>query len=184
MISSTGICCAAHSILRLPASASEISFTSPFFISAIAKVVLLFEVPKLRMFKLKGNESQRYGRRARNLRPGTHFNAGVGTRTQARSLAQSRGAVGALPGEAGTATPKMSVSGGGLVNRSAQIEGLDNSLWRQSKILTYQRGDAAFWHSFGAKGIDHNGNRLRHAKCIRQLHCRFACQARRNNILG
>src|SRR5260370_38087880 len=41
MDSSTGICWAAHSILRLPASASPMSLTSPFFISAVAKVLLL-----------------------------------------------------------------------------------------------------------------------------------------------
>src|SRR5437773_8189061 len=39
--SSTGICWPAHSILRLPASASPMSFTSPFFSSAIANVLLL-----------------------------------------------------------------------------------------------------------------------------------------------
>src|ERR1700730_14066838 len=98
------------------------------------------------MFKLKGNESQRYGRHARSLRSGTHFDAAGCPTAQARSHAQSRGAVGALPGEAGTAAPKMSVSSGGLVNRAAQIEGLDNSLGRQSKILAYQPGDAFFWH--------------------------------------
>src|SRR5262249_29067410 len=37
----TGICACAHSIFRLPASASPISFTSPFFISAVATDLLL-----------------------------------------------------------------------------------------------------------------------------------------------
>src|ERR1700756_2020100 len=54
IICSTGICCAAHSILRLPASASEISLTSPFFISAIAKVMLLeFRVFESCLLKLQ-----------------------------------------------------------------------------------------------------------------------------------
>src|SRR5208282_6142559 len=47
----TGICCAAHSILRLPASASPMSFTSPFLSSAVAILVLLeFEISFARAY--------------------------------------------------------------------------------------------------------------------------------------
>src|ERR1700724_1784809 len=179
MISMTGICCAAHSILRLPASASEISFTSPFFISAIAKVVLLeCEILKFPMPKLKRWIRLDYVAAGEVLRSRAHFDAGAGVRTQARGLAQSGRAVRTLPGEARAAAPEVPIRRRRLINRPAQIQCLDNSLRRQRKILAHERGDALFRHALRAKRIDHHGNRLRHADSVSELHFRLARQAR------
>src|SRR6202030_1140206 len=110
MICNTGICCCAHSILRLPASASEISFTSLFFSSAIATDLLLFELLKFANEKAKCGPSAADG----------NFGGCAG------GLAQYVGAIGFFPGKARTLAAKVAVGCGVLVNWTAQIEGFDN----------------------------------------------------------
>src|SRR5260221_11732591 len=129
MISSTGICCAAHSILRLPASASEISLTSPFFISAIATVVLLkFGIVEFRLLKPKRDvlRSCRTLNEARCAR--AHFHACARGRTQTRRLAQRGSTIGALPGEARAAATEMAVCTSRLVSRAAESQRAGTSL--------------------------------------------------------
>src|SRR5258705_13773938 len=106
MICNTGICCCAHSILRLPASASEISFTSPFFSSSIATDLLLFELLKFANEKVKCGPSAADG----------NFGG------CASGLAQCVGAVSFFPGKAGALAAKVTVGCGVLVNWTAQIE--------------------------------------------------------------
>src|SRR5216684_2337652 len=110
MISSTGICCCAHSILRLPASPSEMSFTSPFLSSAIATDLLLFEFLKFANEKVTCGPSAADG----------NFGG------CASGLAQCVGAVGFFPGKAGALAAKVTVSCGVLVNWTAQIERFDD----------------------------------------------------------
>src|SRR6266436_3762035 len=112
MICSTGICCCAHSILRLPASAREISFTSPLLSSAIATGLLLIELLKFANEKVKCGPSAADG----------NFDGRAG------SLAQSVGTVGFFPGKAGALAAKMTVGCGVLVNWTAQIESFDDGL--------------------------------------------------------
>src|SRR5579859_3354571 len=181
MISRTGICCAAHSILRLPASAKEMSFTSPFLSSAIAKVVLLeFEILRT------DDQDEKRPDGGRNLcgAGGSHFDARFGAGAQARGLAQSGCAVGALPGEARASAAEMPVRGSGLVYGAAQIQSFDDALGGQREILAHQRGDALFRDVFGAEGIDHNGDRFGNANGVGELDLGFTGQARGHNVLG
>src|SRR5260370_17594984 len=93
IICRTGICCCAHSILRLPASASEMSFTSPFLSSAIATDLLLFEFLKFANEKVTCGPSAADG----------NFGG------CASGLAQCVGAVGFFPGKAGALAPQVTL---------------------------------------------------------------------------
>src|SRR5713226_1009989 len=185
--SSTGICCPAHSILRLPASASPMSFTSPFFSSAIAKVLLL-NLDFVRERSGKEHSASGPGKdepvriNFQVLAPRPDFrNRGC---AEARGLAESIRAVRALPGESRSAAAEVAISGGGLVNRTAQVERLNDGFGRQHKKFTDERSDFFFRHVRGAEGFRHDGNGLGDADGVSQLHFRLSRQARSHNVLG
>src|SRR5260370_42664470 len=55
--------------------------------------------------------------------------------SEASGLAESVRAVRALPGESRSAPAKVSISGGGLVNRTAQGQSFDDGFGSQRKIF-------------------------------------------------
>src|SRR5258706_3825326 len=150
MICNTGICCCAHSILRLPASASEISFISPFFSSAIATDLLLFELLKFANEKVKCGPSAADGK----------FGGRAG------SLAQSVGTIGFFPGKTGALAAKMTVGCGVLVNWTAQIESFDDGLGSELKSFAHDFGDSFFGNGRGAEAVYHYRDGFRYADCV------------------
>src|SRR5271169_6708205 len=86
-----------------------------------------------------------------------------GDRSRSRSLAQSIGPIRAFPGKTCARAAKVAIGRGLLVDRLAQIEGLNDGLGCKREILANEFCDLVFWDRSGAKSIDHHGNRLRHA---------------------
>src|SRR6267143_4946045 len=78
----------------------------------------------------------------RELAPGP--NLGCRGCSEACSFAESIGAVRALPGESGSATAKVAISGGGFVNRAAQVQRLDDCFGSQRKIFADECSDFFF----------------------------------------
>src|SRR5713226_738438 len=184
--SSTGICCPAHSILRLPASASPMSFTSPFFISAVAKVLLL-NLDFVHERSGKKHPASGPGKvgplhiNVRVLAPRSSFRSRGGRK--ASSFSESVGAVRALPGESGSAAAEVAISGSGLINRTAQVERLDDGFGCHRKKITDEGGDFFFWYRGRAERLRHDGDRLRYTDGISQLDFRLSGQARGHNVL-
>src|ERR1700746_3640381 len=129
--SSTGICCPAHSILRLPASASPMFFTSPFFSSAVANVLLLnfdFDRERREAGHSVGASETRHAFLSASWKLATSSDFGNRGCPKPRARAKSSGAIRALPSKAGAAAAKVAISGGGLVNGAAQIERFNDGL--------------------------------------------------------
>ena len=144
---STGICCPAHSILRLPASASPISFTSPFFSSAVAiRELLEFKIlvpgavcfwvyPTGKWDTLAVKKKSLLSNRLMARNETRHRDNSLPARnclcdacSQTCCLAQSFGAISLFPGEASAGAAEMPVSCRRLINRLAQIQGFDDAL--------------------------------------------------------
>src|SRR5260370_23041506 len=79
---------------------------------------------------------------------------------EARGLAESIRAVRALPRESGSAAAEVAVSSGGLVNRTAQVERLNDRLGRQREKFADEGGDIFFRHIRSAEVFRHDGDRL------------------------
>src|ERR1035441_2387481 len=79
---------------------------------------------------------------------------------QARLLAQGRGFVRSFPREVGVRTAEMPVGRGLPVNRTTQIQRLDNALRGQLEIGANQIGNLAFVNLRRAECIDQYANRL------------------------
>src|SRR5262249_3679286 len=142
----TGICACAHSIFRLPASASPMSFTSPFFISAVATDLLL----KFRMVLQTAYPEERARGKgtvagpfqfARKL-PRCNFCCCRGSKPC--HFPQLICTVCFFPSETRAASAKMSIRSGSLVNGTPQIKRFDNGLWRQFEMLADKLGDLLF----------------------------------------
>src|SRR5256712_7864139 len=185
--SSTGICCPAHSILRLPASASPMSFTSPFFISAVAKILLL-NLDFVRERSEKNHPRKRPEEAGpvqinfRELAPRPNF--GCRGYSEASGLAKSIRAVRALPGESRSTAAKVAISRSGLVDRTAQVERLNDCFGSQSKKFTDQGGDLFFRNRGGTESFRHNGNGFGDTDGVSQLHFRLSGEAGSHDVLG
>src|SRR5262249_68902 len=77
----------------------------------------------------------------------------------------------------------MSVRSRGLVNRTAQIERLDNRLGCELEMFAPKLRNLFFMDGRRAKAVHHDGNWLSHADCICKLHFGFRSQARSNDVL-
>src|SRR5260370_22965824 len=103
--------------------------------------------------------------------------------SEASGLSESIGAVRALPGESGAAATEMAIGGGGLVNRTAQVESFNDGLGRHREKFTDQRGDFFLGHHSNAECLRHDGDRFGDADGVSQLHFRLARQARSHDVL-
>ena len=70
------------------------------------------------------------------------------------------------------------------VNRTTQIQRLDNALRRQLEIGPNQIGNHAFVNLRSAEGIDQDADRFGNANGVGQLHFAAIGQAGGNNVLG
>src|SRR6266849_10009323 len=105
-----------------------------------------------------------------------------GGRPEPSGSAERIRAVRALPGKSGSAAAEMTISSGGLVNWTTQVEGLNDGFGRQRKEFADERGDFFFRHIRSAEGFRHDGDGLGNAYSGRQLHFRFPRQARCHNV--
>src|SRR5260221_1210723 len=103
---------------------------------------------------------------------------------KSRGLAQSIGAVGFFPSEAGTGAAEMAVSGCLLINRPAKIERFDDRLRRERKILANELGDFFFGNRASAERVHHHGDGLGDADRIGELNFSAAGEAGGDDVLG
>src|ERR1019366_3069868 len=99
-------------------------------------------------------------------------------------LAQGRGLVRSFPREVGVRTAEMPVGRSLPVNRTPQIQRLDNALRGQLEIGAHQIGNLAFVNLRGAKSIDQYANRLSYANGVGKLHFTAIGQSGGNDVLG
>src|SRR5256885_10204220 len=102
---------------------------------------------------------------------------------EAHGFAESIRAVRTFPGESRSATAEVAISGSGFVNRTAQVERLNNGLGCQCEEFADQRRDFFFRHAAGTEAFRHNGNRFGNAKSVSQLNFRLPRQARSHDVL-
>ena len=78
-------------------------------------------------------------------------------------------AVGFFPRELGKLTAKVTVRRGLAINRTAQIEVIDDGARTQVEHLVYRTLDIGLGNVRRAEGLNHNGNWLRDADGISNL---------------
>src|SRR5216684_6693605 len=114
------------------------------------------------------------------LSAGAHF-AGILSRCL---LPQFCGFVRSFPGKVGILAAKVPIGSSFPVDRSAQVERLDDPLGRELKVVTHQLLQLVFGDFSGTEGIDQNADRLGHANGVSKLHFATLGQAGSHNILG
>src|SRR5579872_1010098 len=92
--------------------------------------------------------------------------------------------VGSFPSEVFVAAPEVSVCRGLAVNRTAQIQRLDNSLRGQLEVFTDQIGNDILVHLLRTEGVNQHADRLGHANGVRKLHFATVRQSGGNYVLG
>src|SRR6266436_7099806 len=92
-------------------------------------------------------------------------------------------AVRALPGESGSAAAEMAVRGGGFVNRTAEVERLNDGFGRQREIFADKRGDFFLRNRGGAKSLRHDGNGFGDADSVGQLDFCLSGEASSHDVL-
>src|SRR5256885_6291898 len=102
---------------------------------------------------------------------------------EAHGFAESIRAVRTFPGESGSATAEVAISGSGFVNRTAQVERLNNGLGCQCEEFADQRRDFFFGNGRSAEGFGHDGDWLGDSDGVSQLHFRLSRQARSHDVL-
>src|SRR5262249_13380358 len=109
------------------------------------------------------------------------FELGNTSRT-AKNLSHIR----AFPGEAWQLTAKMAVSSGLLINRTAQVQRLDDAAWREFEMLPNQIRDLFVGHAVrgSAAGADPDTERLRVADGVGELHLALGGEACFDDVLG
>src|SRR5450631_1773380 len=99
-------------------------------------------------------------------------------------LAQRLRFIGRLPGEVLIRTPEVAIRRGLAIDRTAQVEALDNALRCQLEVRTNQLLQRGRVHLSGAKGFNQHADRLSHTDRISQLHFATLGQASRHDVLG
>src|SRR5882762_4778731 len=117
----------------------------------------------------------------RELGPRPNF--GCRSCSEASGFAKSIRAVRVLPGKSGAAAAEMAVSGRGFVNRTAEVERLNDGFGRQREIFADKRGDFFLRNRGGAKSFRHDGNGLGDADGVGQLDFRLSGEASGHYIL-
>src|SRR5262249_17471111 len=91
--------------------------------------------------------------------------------------------IGRLPGELGFFPSEVSVSSSLLVDRSAQVERLDNSLRRELKVLAHEILDLGLRKLARSERIDEHTYWIGHSNCVRKLNFATVCQSSSNEVL-
>src|SRR5215213_3093646 len=85
------------------------------------------------------------------------------------TCAQGFGLVGLLPGEAIFTATEVTVCSRGLINRTAQIERLDDAAWRQFEVVSHELRQSCFAHSSSTLRINVHRNRIGYADSVGEL---------------
>src|SRR3984957_3835267 len=176
---STGMCEFAHSILRLPWSASERSFTSPFTLTAVSTWGSLFDRFGLGGLSLRAWRAEGRGATSESLNLARYGHSAA----RCRFLADGVGLVRLFPGATRAGAAEMAVGGGGTIDRAPQIERFDDALGRQLEEGANELGDLVIRDCPGAERIRHHGNRFGYADRIGQLDLHFASEPGGDNVL-
>src|SRR5438067_13870059 len=89
---------------------------------------------------------------------------------QSRLLTQCRGFVGGLPGKVFLLAAKVSVGSGLAIDRTPQIEALDNALWRKVEVGANQFFQPVLVELTGTESLNQHADGLGYADGICKLH--------------
>ena len=78
----------------------------------------------------------------------------------------------------------MAIGGGLAVNRSAEVEPLNDPGRRQVEVAPDEAFDHLFVHVLGSEGLETDRNRIGHTDRISELHLEAVRKTRSNNIFG
>ncbi len=106
----------------------------------------------------------------------------AGSRTPA-SLASFAALSVGFPGEVRVAAAEVAVGRGLLVDRTAQIERLDDAARRQLEVRANQVRDNFRIDLLGAKGFDQHADRIGDADRVGQLHFAAVRESARDDVL-
>src|SRR5579883_3347686 len=101
----------------------------------------------------------------------------------ANTFAQHGNLVERFPGQFNIGAPEMAKGGGGLVDRAAQVEGLDDASRSQIEVFVDQANDLFIGDLAGAEGIDKEGERAGHADRVGDLDLDAFGQAGGDHVL-
>src|SRR5690606_23444735 len=88
-----------------------------------------------------------------------------------------------LPGEVRQLTTKVAVRCGITIDRTTQVEHLDNAARTQVKHFPYQLDDHLIRYLAGAEGVDRDRGRVGHANGVAHLDLALVGQAGGDNVL-
>ena len=95
---------------------------------------------------------------------------------------QSSSLIGVLPRQVDIGTAEVTISSSLFVQRTQQVQLLDDAVRAQGEVFVYQLGDSFVGNFAGAEGFNENGYRLSNADSISQLNFAFVCQACSNDV--
>src|SRR5579864_2580605 len=102
--------------------------------------------------------------------------------SQSRIAGQLRGFVGCFPREVGIVASEVAVGGSLAVNRTTQLERLDDSLGRQLEVRPHQVRDNFGIDLVRAKRFNQNAHRLSDADRVRELQLAAVSHSGSNNV--
>src|SRR4051812_30558197 len=91
--------------------------------------------------------------------------------------------VGGFPAEVALFASEVAISRSLLVDRTAQIQRLDDALRSELEMLANELLNFRLRQFAGAEGLDQHADWVGHADCVRQLHFATLCQSGGNNVL-
>src|SRR5579864_4166180 len=102
--------------------------------------------------------------------------------SQSRIAGQLRGFVGCFPREVGIVASEVAVGGSLAVNRTTQLQRLDDSLGRQLEVRPHQVRNNFGINLVRAKRLYQNAHRLSDADSIRELQFAAISQTASNDV--
>src|ERR1043165_7736055 len=102
---------------------------------------------------------------------------------EARRIAQGRSLVGALPRESGLGAAEVAVGCGLLIDRTQQVEHLDDALRTQVEVRAHELDDLAVRNATRAERIDVDRHRLADTDRVRDLDFATIRETRRDDVL-
>src|SRR5689334_8787232 len=101
-----------------------------------------------------------------------------------RTGAQNFGLVGFLPAKTVFTATEVTVCSRGLINRTAQIERLDDAAWRQLEVIAHEFRQSTIADSSSAFRIDVHRNRIGNADSVGELDHATVRESGSHDVLG